>query len=147
LPQVPQCCLFCCVLTQLPRQSVGVEAEQVGVHRPSVQVSLLLHLVLQAPQWSVLARGSTHLPLQSRVPSGQVHVPLVHRWLGWQALPQVPQLRSFSWRLTHWLVQRSGVPSGHLVRHWPLTQRCPARQVTPQRPQCLALVCTSVQVP
>jgi hypothetical protein len=149
-PQPPQLLLSLIVATQVPPHSVGARAGQT--HVLAMQVLPPWQTLLQSPQLFTSLVGSTHVPLQLIWPDRQ-HRPLSQyvAWspMGWQILPQAPQLRS-KLGSTHTLLQLIW-PEG---QHTPLSQCAVgsptstlAEQLLPQKPQFWSFVWVSTQNP
>src|SRR5437762_1193741 len=64
---------------------------QLPPHTPFVHTCPIAHTVVQVPQWSGLVARSTHTPLHSVWPCGQLHLPLVQVVPPLHAMPQPPQ--------------------------------------------------------
>jgi hypothetical protein len=117
---------------------------------PPAQRCPALHTVPQLPQLLESVLRLTQLPLQlvyvllqvkPQIPPLQVAVPLAGAE---QTAKHLPQLAGSVLVLTH-LVPHSLVPLGHW--HLPWLQICPLRQVFPQEPQLVRLVCVLRQLP
>jgi hypothetical protein len=89
-PHEPQLALSELRSTHPPLQALRGVVQEV-VHTPELHTWLLLHAVVQLPQWFGSAVVSTQALPQTMLPAGHVHVLPEQICVAPQAIPQLPQ--------------------------------------------------------
>ena len=146
MPQPPQFIGSLWTLAHAPPQSSWSVGQPVSVQAPFKQASPAPQELPQAPQLRKLACVSTHVPLQSSVPTSQPHLPAVQIRPGSQGASQAPQLAVSLCRSTQALLHSSR-PVPHDSSQRPALQTSSAPQDVAQSPQCAASLLVSIQLP